>query len=103
MPLAKKLTPFQKKRITELSGLGFDASEISCLLQIPQRVLDTISVTEDRKRARLKMKEKLLKKQYQMALAGDRTMNVWLGKVALGMNENILVTDNSKVLVKWGE
>lgn len=48
-------------------------------------------------------KHKLRKKQLEVALNGDKTMLIFLGKVILGQQENATVSDADKILPWVGE
>ncbi len=47
---------------------------------------------------RIITKQRLRKKQLEVALSGDKTMLIWLGKQMLGQSENPVSDDNNQVL-----
>lgn len=49
-------------------------------------------------KGRLITKQRLRKAQLDMALKGDRTMLIWLGRNMLGQSDNPINTDSTKVL-----
>ena len=47
---------------------------------------------------RIITKQRLRKKQLEVALSGDKTMLIWLGKQMLGQSESPISDDNNQVL-----
>jgi hypothetical protein len=47
---------------------------------------------------RIITKQRLRKKQLEVALSGDKTMLIWLGKQMLGQSESPVSDDNNQVL-----
>jgi hypothetical protein len=75
-----------RKRIVELASMGCTNEEICCDLTIGSNTLYKHYET-DLKKGRANLKCSLRRKQYQMAMAGNVTMLIWLGKQFLGQRD----------------
>lgn len=80
---AKKLNAAQ---ITKLAKYGLTQEEMADFFNVS---VDTIArnYAEAYKKGRAALCESLKRKQVQLALKGDKTMLVWLGKQYLGQKE----------------
>lgn len=90
------------KQIEKLAKIGCSQEEIGYILNISP---DTImrNYADAYKRGYAELKQSLRRKQVQMALKGDKTMLVWLGKQYLGQKErNEISTEDDKPLISIG-
>lgn len=84
--MARPQTPFDKDTVKKLAAIGCTAEEIAVVVGVSK---DTI---ERRARGELadgraEGRASLRRKQWAMAMNGDRTMLVWLGKQMLGQTD----------------
>lgn len=82
----RKLIPIDPKLVAKLAAIGCPDEEIGDIVgasgETVARRFGEVLI-----KARATMKQKLRQAQYRAALAGDRTMLVWLGKTMLGQKE----------------
>jgi len=79
----KKLDP---EMITSLSAIGCTVEQIGVILKCSKDTLErrfAACIKEGRENGN----KTLLKKQFELAMAGDRTMLIWLGKQRLNQHE----------------
>lgn len=85
--------------IEELASIHCSMGEIAriagCSIDtLERRYMDVIEV------GRANVKASLRRKQYELAMTGDRTMLVWLGKIILGQREPAHIVEHTAVEVK---
>ncbi len=86
-----------EEEVAELSKLHCTNKEMADFYDVPlQTFVDNFRdiITK----SRVITKQRLRKAQLDLALNGDRTMLIWLGRNMLGQTENPLSTDSSQVL-----
>lgn len=87
-----------EKQILELSGLGLNNTEIANFLSIDDTTLKR-NYEKFLTKGRDILKKKLRKKQIEVAMKGNATMLIWLGKVLLGQKEDPLDLANFTIVV----
>ena len=99
----RKLTQPEKisaKEVKKLAGYGCTQTEIADFYGVDKSVINKHFSTEFTK-GRESCKQRLRKKQIQMALGGNVSMLIWLGKQMLGQSDkaewnhtgNLTITD----------
>ena len=82
-----------EEEVYKLAGYGCPNSEIADFFGCAESTIGerfrSILV-----KARAEMKQKLRRKQFEMAEGGDRTMLVWLGKNMLGQSDALDINAN---------
>lgn len=84
-------------RIDELASIGMKTTDISVLTGIPETTLTRRFGALFAKR-RAEKRTELIQKQWDVALAGDRTMMIWLGKNYAGQTDKADVTSAGEAL-----
>ena len=83
------------QQIAAAIGVHYDTLVNRCVTDKP----DDISIFSEYLRTkREKGNDLLLRKQFDIAMAGDKTMLIWLGKQRLGQKEKTDITSNDKDL-----
>lgn len=72
--------------------LGMDRDTLS--LRIKEKTGLSFSAYKDKKKEAMRVN--LKRKQYDVAMAGNVTMLIWLGKNELGQSDKLLASDNEK-------
>jgi predicted transcriptional regulator len=74
--------------VKALAAIGCPVEEIADEVGVNKKTLER-RFSKDIEKGRLKRNRSLRRKQFELAMKGDRTMLVWLGKVLLGQSEKI--------------
>ena len=101
--MARTKAPIDWDRVEKMAMAGANGVQIAAALGIHYNTLDKRS-KEDLKcdfseyltTKREKGNERLLRKQYDIAMGGDKTMLVWLGKQRLGQADKSHYDHTSK-------
>jgi hypothetical protein len=93
-PRPEQRVPIDYAQVERLAGINCTTEEMAYVLGVHANTLfnrrrDDPEFLAAEARGRSAVKISLRHKQLQLALAGDRTMLVWLGKVLLGQNEKL--------------
>lgn len=84
--MARPLKQIDPEQVKLLAGIGCPVEEIALVLGCDKRTLERrFAVVIETGRA--DMKKALRRKQVEIALKGDRTMLIWLGKQLLGQRD----------------
>jgi AraC-like DNA-binding protein len=83
----KNIDPAQ---VEELASIDCSYAEMAAVLGCNESTL-TRRFAQAIERGRNRGKTSLKRKQFELAMAGDRTMLVWLGKVRLGQRETQVI------------
>jgi len=86
-----------EEQVAELAKLHCTTNEMADFFDVPRQTFvdnfrDIIT------KGRLITKQRLRKAQLDLALKGDRTMLIWLGRTILLQSENPINTDNNQIL-----
>lgn len=73
--------------VEKLASLGMKNSEIADWLEIDDSTLN-YNFKQNLTKGRLKLNQSLRQAQIRLALSGNATMLIWLGKNVLGQSEN---------------
>ena len=86
--MARPPKPLDPKQIELLAGVGCTVDEIAASLDVSDVTLRKrfLPVIE---KGREKMRASLRRKQVEIAMRGDRTMLIWLGKQLLGQTDRM--------------
>ena len=95
--MARPKRQVDTSRIEELISNGCSDNEIAVITGVPQTVLCKKYATLLRKKRELR-KSELRAKQMSLALAGDRTMLIWLGKNMIGQSDRADITSAGEAL-----
>lgn len=84
--MARPRLNLDEDQIKLLAGIGCPVDEIALVLGCSKRTLETryCALIET---GRADMRKSLRRKQVELALKGDRTMLIWLGKQLLGQRD----------------
>ena len=85
-PFKERIQPSIEQQIEILASYFLTDSEISAVMEIPRSSLQR-NYGAILKRGRDMATGSLKKKQFQVAMSGNVTMLIWLGKVLLGQKE----------------
>lgn len=85
------------KQVYHLASLGCKDTEIADWFGIDKNTLSYNFATELLK-GRENLKQSLRQAQIKLALGGNATMLIWLGKNILGQSDNPVDTDDNKIL-----
>lgn len=95
--IGRKKTVIPEEQVLELARLHCTDREMADFFEVPLSTF-TDNFRDIIKKGRLETKQRLRKAQLKMALNGDRTMLIWLGKNILGQSENPIQIDDNQVL-----
>lgn len=95
--IGRNKTVIPEEQVMELARLHCTNKEIADFFEVPLQTLvdnfrDIIT------KGRLETKQRLRAAQLKLALNGDRTLLIWLGKNILGQSEQPINTDSNAVL-----
>ena len=90
-------TPVNPKEVYQLAAIGCKDTEICDWIGIDKNTLSYNFATELLK-GRENLKQSLRQAQIKLALGGNATMLIWLGKNLLGQSDNPIDTDVDKIL-----
>jgi hypothetical protein len=76
----------QLETLKALAAIGCTVPEMAQVMGVSKRTLER-SYLEKIEAGRLERNVSLRRKQYQLAMQGDKTMLIWLGKQLLGQGE----------------
>lgn len=89
--------PVDPKQVYQLASLGCKDTEISDWIGIDGNTL-RYNFSVELIKGRENLKQSLRQAQIKLALSGNATMLIWLGKNILGQSDNPIDTDDDKVL-----
>jgi hypothetical protein len=89
--------PVNPKEVYQLAALNCKDSEICDWIGIDANTL-RYNFSEELIKGRENLKQSLRQAQIKLALSGNATMLIWLGKNILGQSENPVDSDDNKVL-----
>ena len=98
---------FDLSLVEAMGKIGATAEEMACVLPASERTIKGRMADPDSdfctayKRGNSQLKMSLRRKQVAMALDGDRTMLIWLGKQLLGQRDR--VEQESAVRIEMGD
>ena len=95
--IGRNKTVIPEEQVAELAKLHCTNKEMADFFDVPlQTFVDNFRdiITK----SRILTKQRLRKAQLDLALNGDKTMLIWLGKQMLGQAENPVNTDSNQVL-----
>lgn len=95
----RKKIEIDKKEVEKLAGLGCTVEEIAEFLGVSKRTLERNFVAAINK-GREHVKISLKKKQFDVAMKGNVSMLIWLGKNYLGQKDKVDASGNISVVVK---
>lgn len=87
--------------VYKLASIGMKNSEIAEWFGIDDSTL-SYNFKQELTKGKLNLNQSLRRAQIQLALSGNATMLIWLGRNLLGQNDNPAVTDESKIL-PWND
>ena len=95
--VGRNKTVIPEEQVAQLSEYHCTNKEMADFFDVPlQTFMDNFRdiITKHR----IITKQRLRKKQLEVALNGDKTMLIWLGKQMLGQSENPISDESSQVL-----
>ena len=95
--IGRAKTVIPEEQVLELAKLHCTSKEMSEFFGVPLSTF-TDNFRDIITKGRLETKQRLRAAQLKLALNGDRTMLIWLGKNILGQAETNINTDSSQVL-----
>jgi hypothetical protein len=95
--IGRAKTVIPEEQVLELSKLHCTSKEMAEFFEVPLSTF-TDNFRDIITKGRLETKQRLRAAQLKLALNGDRTMLIWLGKNILGQAETNINTDSSQVL-----
>ena len=95
--IGRNKTVIPEEQVMELARLHCTNKEIADFFEVPQTTL-TDNFRDILTKGRLETKQRLRSAQLKLALNGDRTLLIWLGKNILGQSESPINTDSAQVL-----
>jgi len=95
--IGRAKTVIPEEQVLELSKLHCTSKEMAEFFEVPLSTF-TDNFRDIITKGRLETKQRLRAAQLKLALNGDRTMLIWLGKNILGQSESPINTDAIGVL-----
>ncbi len=95
--IGRNKTVIPEEQVMELARLHCTNKEIADFFDVPMTTL-TDNFRDILTKGRLETKQRLRSAQLKLALNGDRTLLIWLGKNILGQSEQPINTDSNQVL-----
>jgi len=95
--IGRAKTVIPEEQVLELSKLHCTSKEMAEFFEVPLSTF-TDNFRDIITKGRLETKQRLRAAQLKLALNGDRTMLIWLGKNILGQMEQPINTTEDKVL-----
>ena len=95
--IGRNKTVIPEEQVMELARLHCTNKEIADFFDVPMTTL-TDNFRDILTKGRLETKQRLRSAQLKLALNGDRTLLIWLGKNILGQSESPINTDSNQVL-----
>jgi hypothetical protein len=89
------LKPLDEKLLDLLASYGLSTAEIAAVLGCSSDTLER-NYKEEMKTGKLKAKAGLRRKQFELAMQGNVTMLIWLGKNMLGQSDKLETHANDK-------
>lgn len=84
--MARPRKQVDKDKLFILASLGLTTSEIAAVLEVSSDTLER-NFAEEMSEGKEKCKASIRRKQFELAMAGNPTMLIWLGKQLLGQKE----------------
>jgi len=78
--------PVDEQKLDLLASLGLTTAEIAAVLEVSPDTLEE-KYAEEMAIGKQKCKASVRRKQFELAMAGNPTMLIWLGKQILGQKE----------------
>jgi len=95
--IGRNKTVIPEEQVMELSKLHCTNKEMADFFDVPQSTF-TDNFRDIITKGRLETKQRLRAAQLKLALNGDRTLLIWLGKNILGQSESPVSAENTQVL-----
>ena len=95
--IGRNKTVIPEEQVMELSKLHCTNKEMADFFDVPLSTF-TDNFRDIITKGRLDTKQRLRAAQLKLALNGDRTLLIWLGKNILGQSENPVSAENNQVL-----
>ena len=86
--MGRPVKNINKELLRELSGLNCSYAEMSRLIGVAESTL-TRRYAQVIKEGRETVKTSLKRKQYEVAMNGNPTLLIWLGKIIVGQKEKV--------------
>ena len=92
--MARPRKPIDGEKVKQLASLGLCYAEIAAVLEcshdtLERRYRDVIAAGHEKRNASLR------RKQYEVAIIGNPTMLIWLGKQFLGQSDKVENTNKT--------
>lgn len=84
--MARPKLEISEKQVMELASINCSYAEMAAVLDCDESTL-TRRFAQVIQKGRANMRMSLKRKQYEVAMGGDRTMLIWLGKIILEQRE----------------
>lgn len=95
--IGRNKTVIPEEQVMELAKLHCTNKEMADFFDVPLSTF-TDNFRDIITKGRLDTKQRLRAAQLKLALNGDRTLLIWLGKNILGQSENPVSAENNQVL-----
>ena len=95
--IGRNKTVIPEEQVAYLAGIHCTNKEIADFFEVPLQTL-VDNFRDILTKNRLITKQRLRKAQLDLALKGDKTMLIWLGRNMLGQTENPIDAGDDKVL-----
>ncbi len=86
--MARPRKEVDENLLDRLAAVGLTTSEIASILEVSPDTLER-NYAEEMREGKEKAKASVRRKQFELAMAGNPTMLVWLGKNLLGQTDRI--------------
>lgn len=87
-PMGRKLKPIDENQVKSLAGINCSYAEMAAVLGCDEKTLSnrfSRAIKEGREVGKMSLK----RKQYEVAMGGNVTMLIWLGKITVGQVEQV--------------
>ena len=95
--IGRSKTVIPEEQVMELAKLHCTNKEMADFFDVPQSTF-TDNFRDIITKGRLDTNQRLRSAQLKLALSGDRTLLIWLGKNILGQSDQPINTDSTNVL-----
>jgi len=92
--MARPKKPIDEEQVRQLAAIDCSYAEMAAVLRCDEKTLST-RFSQVIKAGRENGKMSLKRKQFEIAMGGNVTMLIWLGKQRLGQAERFLTSDGS--------
>lgn len=90
--MARPRKEIDEEKLFLLASLGLTTAEIASVLECSADLLE-VRYKEEMAEGKSKCRASLRRRQYELAMAGNPTMLIWLGKNMLGQSDKTEVFD----------